>query len=70
MITGVMATYLSSKYSIALNIVAVSVQNADRIYKRYLKTEDEFRVFRIGDCPEPRDISNAVHEGSFIARQI
>ena len=34
------------------------------------KLEEEFRVFRIGDCAEPRDIFHAVREGSFIARQI
>jgi NADH dehydrogenase FAD-containing subunit len=34
------------------------------------KVEEEFQVFRIGDCAEPRDIFHAVREGSFIARQI
>jgi len=34
------------------------------------KLEEEFKVFRVGDCVEPRDIFNAVREGSFIARQI
>jgi len=49
-------------------VLALGMKSENRLFKDLKGKVPE--VCAIGDCVKPRKIINAIHEGSFIARQI